>query len=127
LEQHVTFHGFVTDEHKAEHLTRAHLAVNPSIKEGWGITNLEANACGTPVVSADVPGLRDSVKPGVSGMLYEYGNIAQLASIIVRLLTEHDLRNQLSHGAVEWASTFTWDRSAEQMLALCEQVVRQQS
>ena len=47
------------------------MAVYPSLKEGWGLTNIEANACGTAVIAANSPGLRDSVKDGETGFLYE--------------------------------------------------------
>lgn len=119
----VSFRGWVSGEEKVELLSRAHVVVNPSIKEGWGITNMEANACGTPVISADVPGLRDSVSNGVSGGLYPYGNIEQLAIMINNVLTDAELRMRLSEGAVHWASSFTWDRSAKEMLSLCERTI----
>ncbi len=96
--------------------------VNSSIKEGWGIINIEANACGTPVVSANVPGLRDSVRDGMSGLLYEYGRIDQLAAQIERVLADDALRDALSHGAVQWARQFDWATSAKKMVELCERV-----
>lgn len=123
LSDAVTFHGFVSDADKARMLSAAHVVVNSSIKEGWGITNIEANASGTPVVSANVPGLRDSVRDGVSGLLYPYGNIEVLARTLVRVLVDHPERQRLSEGAVQWASTFTWERSAREMLDLCERTV----
>ena len=97
--------------------------VNSSIKEGWGIINIEANACGTPVVSANVPGLRDSVRDGVSGLLYDYGNIDQLAASMRRVLTDNAMRERLSAGAVSWARQFDWSNSAATMTALCEAVI----
>ncbi len=119
LESSVEFVGFVTEEEKIRRLRRSHIMVNASMKEGWGITNLEANACGVPVVSADSPGLRDSVQSGVSGLLYPYGDTRALADTVLQLLEGHSLRQTLSEGAVSWARQFTWDRSAEQMRALC--------
>lgn len=123
IEASVEFVGFVSNEEKIRRLQRSHVMVNTSMKEGWGITNLEANACGVPVVSADSPGLRDSVCDGVSGMLYPYGDTEVLASTIVRLLKDQTLRQQLSEGAIAWARQFTWDRSAEQMRALCASAI----
>ncbi len=123
LQESVTFRGWVSGDDKIEFLSKAHVVVNPSIKEGWGITNMEANACGTPVISADVPGLRDSVSNGVSGLLYPYGDLGNLAENIIRVLQDEDLRSRLSEGAVHWASSFTWERSAREMLALCEQTI----
>ena len=93
------------------------------MKEGWGITNIEANACGTPVISANVPGLKDSVLDGQSGLLYEYGNIGQLANLLLKVLQDNDLRSKLSTGAVEWAKQFSWDKSADLMLDRIHQVV----
>ncbi len=119
----VKFYGYVSEEEKAMLLSKSHIAVNTSIKEGWGITNIEANACGTPVISANVPGLRDSVKEGLSGLLYEYGNIGQLSELILRLITGRQELMRLSEGAVQWAKTFSWDNSAELMLKRCEEVI----
>ena len=115
LLDHVTFHGFVDDQEKIALLSRAHVVVNPSKKEGWGITNLEANACGTPVVSADSPGLRDSVSNGVSGLLYPYGDIEVLAQKIVSVISEAHLSSTLSEGSLSWARQFSWDRSSLEM------------
>ena len=121
------FFGYVTDEEKVRYLSLSHCAVNTSMKEGWGITNIEANACGTPVISADVPGLRDSVKENVSGILYEYGNIKQLAKIIISLLKDEERQIRLFHGAVSWAKEFTWDESAKLMLEKCKEVIDKKS
>lgn len=121
----VKFWGYVTDEQKADILSKVHCVVNTSMKEGWGITNIEANACGTPVLSADSPGLRDSVNNGVSGLLYDYGNIEELADVLYMLLSEKELNDRLSNGALEWAKSFSWDDSARAMLAKCQEVINQ--
>ena len=123
LSDAVTFHGFVPDEDVASLLSSAHVVVNASVKEGWGITNIEANASGTPVISADVPGLRDSVRDGQSGLLFPYGDITMLASLLTRILVDAPERQRLSEGAVNWASTFTWERSAREMLDVCERTI----
>ncbi|MFA5512579.1 MAG: glycosyltransferase, partial [Candidatus Kapaibacterium sp.] len=85
-------------------------------KEGWGITNIEANACGTPVISANVPGLKDSVSVGKSGLLYEYGNINDLAEKIKSVLDNSAYFDELCTGSVEWAKQFSWDKSANDMI-----------
>ena len=116
------FHGYVSEEDKVEQLSRAHCVVNPSMKEGWGITNVEANACGTPVISADVPGLRDSVRAGVSGLLYPYADIDALAAAMRRILMDNNLRTGLERGAVDWARRFDWNDSARRMIDLMQSV-----
>ncbi len=114
--KNVTFHGFVSVEKKSELLSKSHIVVNTSQKEGWGITNIEANASGTPVLSANVPGLRDSVNVGISGELYEYGNIDELARKLIELLLDQKRLRELSLGAISWAESFSWDESAGRML-----------
>lgn len=119
----VKFFGFVSEEDKRKLLSESLCVVNTSMKEGWGITNIEANACGTPVISANVPGLKDSVKDGQSGLLYEYGNIHELADKIKMLLADNILLNHLNQGALDWANTFSWQHSAELMLEKIYQVI----
>jgi len=119
----VIFYGYVSESKKIEILSKVHCVVNTSMKEGWGITNIEANACGTPVISADSPGLRDSVSNGVSGLLYKYGDLNALADAIYLLLNEKELNYKLSKGSIEWASTFSWDNSAEILIKKCEEVI----
>lgn len=120
----VIFHGFVSEEEKVSILAKSHVVVNTSMKEGWGITNIEANACGTPVISADVPGLRDSVAKDISGLLYKYGNVDELSQKILQIFTDIDLRHKLSEGAIEWAKSFSWDKSADEMIDYMEEILK---
>lgn len=124
IDNDVTFHGYVDDKLKLELLSASHLVVNTSMKEGWGITNLEANACGTPVISANVPGLKDSVSIGNSGYLYEYSNINELSNLLYNTIENQDDYNKLCHSSIAWANEFSWDNSAEQMLEYIEEIVR---
>jgi glycosyltransferase involved in cell wall biosynthesis len=73
------------------------------------LTVLEANACGTPVVAARVPGLRDSVRHGETGLLVEGGRSEDLAQGILRILGDRSLRERLRRGALDWARRFGWD------------------
>ncbi|MDQ1266211.1 MAG: hypothetical protein QG635_1363, partial [Bacteroidota bacterium] len=68
--------------------------------------------------------LRDSVKPGVSGLLYEYGNIGQLSGKLLDIINDNEKRENLSKGAVEFASSFSWDESARMMLEVCEMTIK---
>lgn len=108
----VSFAGFVTDEEKVAWMQRATVVVQPSRKEGWGLTVLEANACGTPVVATDVPGLRDSVRHGTSGLLAA-PNPASLATCLLSVLSDDTLRARLARGARAWSERFRWDHVAD--------------
>jgi glycosyltransferase involved in cell wall biosynthesis len=119
-----TFTGFLPLEEKVRLLNQVQVVVNTSAKEGWGLTVTEANACGAPAVASDVAGLRDAVKDHETGLLYEYGNIEQLAEKILLLLRDEHLRTRLMKGALEYAQSLTWDKSAEIMMDVIEQVLR---
>lgn len=112
LEDRVEFLGFVPESVKVEYLRRSHLSVYPSLKEGWGLTNIEANACGTPVLAARVPGLRDSVNEGISGLLFEYANVDEFAWKAVKIMSDHEYRQKLEKGALAHAANFSWDKTA---------------
>ncbi len=124
LNEHVEFTGHVSHEKKIELLSRLWLAVNPSPKEGWGLTVIEANACHVPVVAANSPGLRDSVRHNETGILYEYGHRDQLAHAVIALLKNKQKRNQLSENARHWAESFNWDDSAAKALAIIEKTLK---
>ncbi len=109
----VEFTGFVSEGRKIEYLQRAAVLVNTSEKEGFGLTVIEGNACGTPSVSTDVAGLRDSVRDGETGILVPFGNTAALADAVVRMLTDEPLRERLAAAGFTWAATFSWDAAAD--------------
>lgn len=127
LENYVSFKGFVSEKEKVVLLQQAWVSVYPSLKEGWGLTNIEAGACGTPVIASDVPGLRDSVLPGKTGFLYEYGNIKELCECLLKILSDEKLREWLGDNGKKWAGNFSWDATADKCLELIEEVARQKS
>lgn len=118
LEQSITFTGSVTEKEKIRLYQRAWVFVNPSLMEGWGMTTIEANACGTPVVASDVGGLRDSVKNFHNGLLVPYGDVDGFANAIIELMTNEKKREEMSSESVVWARQFDWNVSAEQFLQL---------
>jgi len=124
LERVVEFTGFVPETRKVELLQRMWFKVTTSSKEGWGLTVLEANACGTPVVASNVQGLRDAVKDNETGLLYAYGDVGDLTSKILSLLTDNALRNRLTQAAIAWSQQFDWEIAAQQTLNLLEKRVR---
>jgi glycosyltransferase involved in cell wall biosynthesis len=115
LEDDVEFPGFVSTANKVERMRRSHVAVLPSLKEGWGLTNIEANATGTTVIAADSPGLRDSVRDGETGYLYPWGDIDTLTDRLLKVLTDDEQRRTLERGGIEWAAAFSWDNAASEI------------
>lgn len=111
IEKDVIFTGYITEDEKVKILQQSWISVYPSYIEGWGIVNIEANALGTPVISSNVLGLKDSVKDGVSGLLYEYGNIEQLAEKILYLLKNKEKLKKMENDSIKWAKNFDWDKT----------------
>jgi glycosyltransferase involved in cell wall biosynthesis len=120
----VEFTGFATEEEKVRRMQEAWFAVNTSSKEGWGLTVIEANACGTPVIASNVPGLRDAVKDGETGLLYTFADVDELAGKMQRLLRDAQLREQLAMGSIRWAQTFSWDAMAEKTVSLLQDAIQ---
>jgi len=117
------FLGYLSEKEKNRLLSKAWVLVNPSVREGWGINIIEANACGTPAIAYDVSGLRDSIVSEKTGILVkENGNVNYLAEAIIRVLEDEGLKNQLSKNALKWAKKFSWDRSAKEFLELIEEL-----
>lgn len=119
----VDFLGYVSEERKRELFRTAWANLYPSPKEGWGITNLEAAACGTPSVASDSPGLRESVVDGRTGLLVPHGNVEALAGALERLARAPEEVARLGREARAFAERFTWNRTAAETERHLEGVV----
>lgn len=122
LEDRVRFVGYVSERVKRSVLQRAWAAVLASPKEGWGISNLESAACGTPVIAADSPGIRESVIDGETGFLVPGSDVAAYAAAMRGLVDSPGLVETLGRNARRFAETFTWERAARETLAHLELV-----
>lgn len=122
-DEHVTFLGRVSEEDKVRLYREAWALVMTSPKEGWGLTCLEAQACGTPVIASDSPGLREAVRHDESGLLVPHGDRERLVETMERFLREQPLRHRLQRGALEFAGTFSWERAADETMELIEESI----
>jgi D-inositol-3-phosphate glycosyltransferase len=114
-----------TGDQLADLYRRADLVAVPSYNESFGLVALEAQACGTPVVAAAVGGLVTAVRHGVSGLLVDGHEPREWARALDSLLAAPRHRAALSAGAVEHATAFSWDRTAEGLLAVYREAVVQ--
>ncbi len=111
----VRFMGKVSEIQKAHLFAQSWVMVQPSSMEGWGITAIEANACGTPVVAANVPGLRDSVLNPHTGYLVTCGDHIKFAQKIEKIIVDNKTRKELEKDSLQWANKFSWPKSAQQI------------
>jgi len=113
LQERVRFLGFVSEAEKLSLLRSSWAHVFPSPKEGWGIANVEAAACGTPAIASDSPGLRESVLNGETGILVPHNDPEAMANAMRRLSGDVRLVNRLGDAGRRFASSLSWDRAAE--------------
>ena len=113
LQESIIFHGKVSESEKARLLGQSWAAIQPSQMEGWGITVIEANATGTPVIASNVQGLQDSVVDDRTGLLVQSGNAIAFANAMMRIIEEPEVRERLTVTAKQWATNFDWKSSAE--------------
>lgn len=123
LEKKITFWGFVPNQKKFELLAKTHILINPSIREGWGLVNIEANSVGVPVVAYNSLGLVDSVKNGVSGLICTENSPNEMSETVFKLLANKSLYEKLTKGAVQWSKNFDWKRSQDLSLTLIRSIV----
>lgn len=114
------FVGFVDAAERDRLLEESAACVFPSEKEGWGLTVIEANAFGTPVVASDVPGLRDSIQHDVTGILVEPGSADAFARGLARLLEDSPKASEMRAAAQAWSKRFRWETAADEMEAAIE-------
>jgi glycosyltransferase involved in cell wall biosynthesis len=112
-DKNITFFGHVSNQTKFDLLSKAHLVLVPSIREGWGLIVTESNAMGTPVVAYDVNGLRDSVVEGKNGILVKDKIPESLARTALKILNDKEMLEKLSLTSLEHSRQFSWDSTAD--------------
>ena len=122
----IEFRGPTYDDRELAAVYRdSAVTVVPSVfPEALGLTALEAQASGAPVVVSNAGGLPETVSAGKSGMVFENGNIGQLGEAVLSILRNRDRRIDMGHAAREWAMrTFSWDVIAGELERLYEEAV----
>ena len=121
LTARVRYVGHTSDADLAPLYQGASLFVLPSWHEGFGLTPLEAMACGTPVVTTGAGSLPEVV--GDAALVVPAGDVAALARAMRAALTDPDLAARMSARGLERAASFSWRRCAEETLAVYRRTV----
>lgn len=106
IEKNVKFTGHIKEEQKAELLAKSWVFVTASEREGFGISALEAEMCGTPVVAFDNGGLKEAIKHNYSGFIIKGADKKAFENAIISLLTNGKLRNKLSANSITYGNSF---------------------
>ena len=123
IEALVDFRGYVSEDEKIALFRAAWANVYPSPKEGWGITNVEAAACGTPSIASNAPGLRESVVDGETGRLVPHGDADAWAGAIRGLVDRPDRLREMGAAAVRHAARYTWEDTTRRVEAVIRDAV----
>ena len=106
----VVFVGAISDDEKMALYQLANCYVAPSLYEGFGLTPLEAMACGTPVVAADASCTPEVV--GDAALLVAPHDVEGFANAIIRVLTDDALARRMRQQGLDRARQFSWERTA---------------
>jgi glycosyltransferase involved in cell wall biosynthesis len=120
-DHNIIFLGRVSEKEKYYYFQRAWLLVQPSIKEGWGLTVMEAAMVGTPSLVANSPGLSEIVKHNQTGWIFPAGDSGKLARSITNIFENHQSRKKISQNARAKSAKFSWDESASDL----EKIIRE--
>jgi glycosyltransferase involved in cell wall biosynthesis len=122
IDDAVIFPGAIPEEEKVALYHLADCYVAPSLYEGFGLTPLEAMACGAPVVAAEASCTPEVV--GDAALLVAPDDVAGFAAAMQRVLTDADLARDLRERGVRRAAQFTWERTATATSAVYQRAVR---
>jgi glycosyltransferase involved in cell wall biosynthesis len=125
LQDSVRFLGRVPLDDLIRLYNAASLFVYPSLYEGFGIPILEAMACGCPVVASNASSLPEVV--GEAGIMVDPYNVQHLADALQRVLEDKPLAWQMRQRGLEWARQFSWQRCAQETVAVYHQVLEQRA
>lgn len=120
LEKQIVFYGYVTDAKKFELMSKAHILVSPSIKEGFGLTIPEAGRVGIPSVVYNSKGLSEIVINKKTGLICSENSPINLAKNILLLLTDKKLYRKLSTAAEKRSYMYNWDNTAKEFLEILQ-------
>jgi glycosyltransferase involved in cell wall biosynthesis len=133
LDADVVFHGFISNEEKAERLAGCDAFVLPAVidakgdTEGLGVVLLEAMTYGKPVIASAAGGIVDIVRDGRNGFLVPPGDANALAAAISACVENPVRARELgARGRVDVEEGFSWDVIAERLAALYTSVVKAQ-
>jgi len=116
VQKYVRFTGYIEEKLKPLYYKAADVFVLPSIEtfESFGIVNLEAMACGVPIIASKIGGVPDVVKNGKNGLLVPPKDPKALADAIIYLLENEDIRRRMGERGKDMVKSYSWEKIAEQ-------------
>lgn len=120
----VVMAGEISQVELPDHYHAADMLINPSLSEAFGMSLVEAGACGLPVIGTRVGGMTEIIEDGVTGIVVEPDSPETLANAIASLLADKEKRNRMGNaGRTRAAELFTWKQKSDSLLAHYEQLL----
>lgn len=119
LDGFIKYWGYVDSKRKFNLLRKSWVLIHPSVKEGWGLTVIEAATQGTPTVAYNVEGLRDSIQDKHTGILTE-PNASALADAVINIINNEKKLANLSRNTQDYSKQFNWKKSGAQSWRLIQ-------
>lgn len=123
IDERIFYMDYVPYEDLPKFYSYADAFVHPSLSEGFGLTPLEAMACGVPVISSNAGSLPEVV--GKAGMLFDPLDTEHLSRLIEEVVKNEGLRRELIKKGLENAKRFSWEKTAEGILKSCERALKE--
>ncbi len=118
IEKNVQFLGYVEEKKKLNILKKSYLLLHASVKEGWGIVVIEAASQSTPAVVYNVPGLSESVKNKLTGVVLSKNSFEEMANSVIRLTQQKNTYRKYQKNCLEWANDLNWDDQVKKSLSM---------
>jgi glycosyltransferase involved in cell wall biosynthesis len=118
IEENTIFTGFVDQDGLTAYMKASKVFVLPSIREGFGLVIIEANACRLPVISIrhDMSAVRELVQDGVNGFLVNDTSSREIAEAIIKLVRDDPLRERLAENGFAMAKKFAWSDISKRII-----------
>lgn len=120
LQNNVKLFGYINQKKKMELMTQAQAIIVTSVKEGWGLVVTEANSMGTPAITYNIDGVRDSVKSGETGLILKNNNPKRLSEAIIHYLKSDLMQHEFVRNSIEDAKTHQWKISTNMSLNMIQ-------
>jgi len=125
LGKKVIFAGLIPEKEKADFYNLGDVFLLPSQKEGFGMTVVEAAACGLPAIVSDNSSLKEVIEDGKTGFLAETNNLEDWKSKINKLLGDKELREKMGRQARKFSQKFSWQKAAEKRIKIYRSLARE--
>ncbi len=122
IEKNIQLFGFVDQKKKFELMSRAHAILVPSIREGFGLIVPEANSVGTPAIVYNVPGLKDTVKDWVNGLITKENSARGLCEAMELIISKKEKYDKMLILAKKESENYNWDNTAKVALQVLEKI-----